>query len=57
MGLNKYEINSIGTNKSAKIKEVPEGKNKEKYNQPNFLIQIILIPIYMAKLNAKVTII
>ena len=45
IGLNKYEINSIGTNSKAKTNEVPDGKNKEKYKKPNFLIQMILIPI------------
>ncbi len=57
IGLNKYEINSIGTSKRAKIKDVPEGKNNEKYTHPKCLMHIILIPMYIAKLNAKVIII
>ena len=56
IGLNTYEINSIGTNSNAKKKEVPCGKNKEKNSNPCILTHIILIPINKKRLNANVTI-
>jgi hypothetical protein len=33
-GLKTYEISSIGTNKKAKAKDVPEGKNSENISKP-----------------------
>jgi hypothetical protein len=51
-----YEINSIGTKRSAKKKVVLEGKNKEKVFILYFLKVIMLIPIKTEKDKVKVTI-
>ena len=46
----------MGTNKKARDKDVPEGKNNKKKFNLCALIQIILIPIKIVKLKAKVAI-
>lgn len=54
MGLNMYEINSIGINKKASAKLVPAGKNKVKNFKPFFFTLIIFIPIKKEQLKVNV---
>ena len=55
IGLKKYDINSTGTSKNPNKKEVLSGKNNEKKFEPCKRTEIMLIPIKIAILNAKVT--
>ena len=56
IGLKIYDKSSIGTNKSAKPKEVLEGINKDNIWNLCFWIQIIFIPIKIEKDKVNVTI-
>ena len=56
IGLTIYDKSSIGTNKSAKPKEVLEGINKDNIWNLCFWIQIIFIPIKIEKDKVNVTI-
>ena len=56
IGLNTYEITSMGTKSNPRTKEVPAGKNKEKNYNPCIRTQIIFIPKKIAIAKAKVTI-
>lgn len=54
--LDKYDINSIKTNKGNKLKGHPEGTNKEKNFNPCFLNPNIVAPKTIVKLSEKVNI-
>ena len=56
IGLKMYDKSSIGTNKSAKPKEVLEGINKDSIWNLCLWIQIIFIPIKIEKDKVNVTI-
>src|SRR5580704_18685320 len=54
--LDKYEINSIKTNKGNKAKGQPAGTNKEKNSKPCFWNPNIVAPKTTVKLRANVNI-
>lgn len=54
--LDKYEINSIKTNKGTKAKGQPAGTNNEKKLKPCFWNPNIVAPNTTVKLRAKVNI-
>ena len=54
--LDKYEMNSINTNKGNKAKGQPAGTNKEKNSNPCFWNPKIVAPNTTVKLRANVNI-
>ena len=53
-GLDKYEINSINTNKGSKAKGQPAGTKREKNAQPCFWNPNIVAPKTIVKLKENV---